>query len=218
MNLQHELNEVNPRVEEFLRLRKLWIWFVILGSVLLAVGATAIGAALIVTLTSVVVFGGLLLGGGVVQLVNAFLARTWKGFALHLFAGLISLVVGGLMVDHPVEAAEGLTLMLAAAFLLGGAVRVTYALSHSFVGQGWALLNGFISILLGISIWRQYPEASLWVIGLFIGIDLGFNGWLWVMLGLTVKAGVPAPEHTAAHEPPLDQPGLTVPAMTEVAS
>jgi uncharacterized membrane protein HdeD (DUF308 family) len=198
MNLQQELNQVNPRFEEYLRLRKLWIWFVSLGILLMAVGAVAIGAAFIATLTSVIVFGILLISGGVVQLVNAFLARSWRGFFIHLFAGLLYLVVGGLMVEHPVEAAEGLTLMLGAAFLLGGAMRVTYSLTQSFAGRGWVLMNGFISLLLGLSIWRQWPESSLWVIGLFIGIDRVFNGWLWVMLGLMVKAPAPMSEHNVA--------------------
>jgi uncharacterized membrane protein HdeD (DUF308 family) len=201
MNLQQEFNQMNPKFEEYLRLRKLWIWFVILGILLMAVGAVAIGAAFITTLASVVVFGILLLSGGVVQLVNAILARTWKGFFLHLFAGLLYIVVGGLMVEHPIRAAEGLTLMLAAAFLLGGAMRVIYALIQSFAGRGWVLINGFISVLLGIAIWRGWPESSLWVIGLFIGIDLVFNGWLWVMLGLMVKAPMPGSANTEAKPP-----------------
>jgi uncharacterized membrane protein HdeD (DUF308 family) len=140
-------------------------------------------------------FGILLLTGGVVQLINAFLARTWEGFVLHLFAGLLYLVVGAMMVEHPVQAAEGLTLMLATAFLLGGAFRVIYALIHSFAGRSWVVMNGFISLLLGIAIWRQWPESSLWVIGLFIGVDLIVNGWLWVMVGLMVKAPVTGPGH-----------------------
>jgi len=208
MKLQEELNQINPRYEEWLRLRRSWVWFVSLGIVLMVMGALSIGAAFITTLASVVVFGILLLSGGVVQLVNAFLARTWKGFFIHLFAGLLYLVVGGLMVEHPIQAAEGLTLMLAAAFLLGGAARVIYALVESFAGQGWVLINGFITLLLGIAIWRQWPESSLWVIGLFIGIDLVFNGWLWVMLGLMVKGPAPGSGHTEA------KPSASLPSMT----
>jgi uncharacterized membrane protein HdeD (DUF308 family) len=198
VDLQQELNQINPRYEKYLRLRRLWFCFVSLGIVLMVVGAMAISAALITTLTSVVVFGILLLSGGVVQLINAFLARTWKGIFIHLFGGLLYFVIGGLMVEHPVDAAEGLTLMLAAAFLLGGAARVIYALNQSFAGRGSVLVNGFISVLLGISIWRQWPESGLLVIGLFIGIDLVFNGWLWVMLGLMVKAPAPGSGYTEA--------------------
>jgi len=72
-----DLHQINPRFEEYLRLRNVWIWFVVLGITLMAVGTVAMGAAVITTLTSAVVLGFLLVGGGVVQLVNAFLARTW---------------------------------------------------------------------------------------------------------------------------------------------
>ena len=186
MNMQQDVNQINPRYEEWLRLRRSWVWFLILGVVLIAAGSLAIAAAFVTTMASIVLFGILLLAGGAVQLINAFLARTWKGFVLHLFAGLLYLVVGLLMVEHPVQAAEGLTLMLATAFLLGGAVRIVYALIHSFAGRNWIVMNVFISLILGIAIWRQLPESSLWVIGLFIGVDLIINGWLWVMLGLMV--------------------------------
>jgi uncharacterized membrane protein HdeD (DUF308 family) len=201
MSLQQDRSQINPRYEERLRLSKSWVWFLILGIVLMAAGALAIAAAIITTLTSIVLFGILLITGGVVQLVNTFLARTWKGFALHLFAGLLYLVIGALMVEHPAGAAEGLTLMLAAAFLLGGAVRITYALIHSFAGRSWVVMNGFISLLLGIAIWRQWPESGLWVIGLFIGVDLIVNGWLWVILGMMVKAPMVGSSHSEVLAP-----------------
>jgi uncharacterized membrane protein HdeD (DUF308 family) len=53
MNLQQELNQINPRSEEWLRLRKSWVWFVSFGIVLMVVGALAIGAAFITPLASV---------------------------------------------------------------------------------------------------------------------------------------------------------------------
>jgi uncharacterized membrane protein HdeD (DUF308 family) len=30
--------------------------------------------------------------------------------------------------------------------------------------------SGIITLILGIAIWRRWPEDSLWVIGLFLGI------------------------------------------------
>ena len=52
----------------------------------------------------------------------------------------------------------------------------------------WIKANvAFVPFILGVMIWRELPEASLWVIGLFVGIDLVFNGWSWVMLGLAVR-------------------------------
>jgi uncharacterized membrane protein HdeD (DUF308 family) len=201
MNLQQELTQINPRYEEYFRLKHLWSWFFFLGFALMGVGILAMAAALVTTLATVLVFGIVLSSGGGVQLVNAFLARTWKGFVLHLLAGVLYLVVGGLMIADPVSAAAGLTLMLAAVFLIVGAVRLIYAALHSFSGRGWALLGGFISMLLGIAIWKQWPDSGLWVIGLFIGIDLLFSGWSWVMLGLLVKAPPSKASHTEAAAP-----------------
>jgi uncharacterized membrane protein HdeD (DUF308 family) len=52
---------------------------------------------------------------------------------------------------------------------------------------GWLLLHGVINLLLGVLIWRQWPLSGLWVIGLFVGIDMIFNGWSLVMLSLAAK-------------------------------
>jgi uncharacterized membrane protein HdeD (DUF308 family) len=99
------------------------------------------------------------------------------------------------MVERPLRAAEALTLMLAVAFLVGGVVRLVYALMENFSGRGWVIVSGLINVLLGVLIWRQWPESSYWVIGMFIGIDLIFNGWSWVMLGMIVKSPAPNSRH-----------------------
>jgi len=205
MTTQPHPDPLNKKVEECLGLHKWWPWFLVLGTALVIVGIMAIGAALITTLATVVVFGCLLLAGGVVEVVNAFLAHCWRGFFLHLLVGVLHLVVGGLMIENPLRAAEALTLMLAVVFLVEGVYRVVVALTEQFAGWGWVALNGGISFLLGLAIWRHWPDAGLWVIGVFVGIDLIFNGWSWVMLGLTVKASGPgAPP--AASEPQREAP------------
>jgi uncharacterized membrane protein HdeD (DUF308 family) len=187
---------LNPRYEECLRLHRCWLWFLLLGIVLMIVGGLAISAPYLTaftTLTTVVMCGILLMGGGVVQIVNAFLARSWRGFFLHLLGGILHLVIGLLMIRHPVTMAAGITLVLAAGFMIGGAINIAYTLIERFAGWGWVLFNGIITLMLGVMIWQQWPESSEWVIGLFVGIDLLFNGWSWVMLGLLVHGARPQP-------------------------
>jgi uncharacterized membrane protein HdeD (DUF308 family) len=182
---------LNPHYEECLRLHRCWAWFLVLGILLMLVGLVAISSTVVATLASVWVFGFLLLAGGTVQVVNAFLARSWRGFFVHLLAGTLQLIVGMFMIDEPFVAAEGLTLLLAAAFLAGGLIRIVITLLDRFPGWPWVLLNGVVTLALGILIWRQWPASSLWVVGLFVGIDLLFSGWSWVMLGLMVKGTGP---------------------------
>ena len=207
MNTQAQSDPLNPRYEECLRMHRCWAWFLWLGIALVVVGAVAIGYAVLATLTTVLLVGYLLLAGGIVQIVNAFLAGTWRGVFLHLLGGFLHLVLGVLMIERPERAAEILTLMLAVAFLIGGGVRILGALSHRFAGWNWVLLNGVVTFALGVLIWRQWPESKYWVIGLFAGIDLIFNGWSWVMLGLMVKSAAPL-----AHAPePHPHMGAAVP-------
>jgi uncharacterized membrane protein HdeD (DUF308 family) len=164
------------------------------------VGALAISAPYLTALTTlgtVLMCGILLMAGGVVQIVNAFLARSWRGFFVHLLGGILHLVIGLLMIRHPATMAAGITLVLAAGFMIGGGFHIVYTLFERFAGWGWVLFNGIITLMLGIMIWQQWPESTEWVIGLFVGIDLLFNGWSWVMLGMLVRGA--RPESPAAH-------------------
>jgi len=94
---------------------------------------------------------------------------------------------------HPQAAAITATgwLVLAAAFMVGGLFRIVSAAADRFHGWGWVLLNGVITLVLGVMIWREWPESALRVIGLFVGIDMLFAGWSWIMMALAVRS-VPA--------------------------
>jgi uncharacterized membrane protein HdeD (DUF308 family) len=187
MLAQHDAAGIHPRLEGFLPVRDRWKWFFGLGAALVLVGAFAVAAAFLTTLTNVLVFGILLLIGGTVELLSAIMGRAQKGASLRATVGLIHLVVGALMLEHPAATAEGLTLLLAAAFLVGGLIRVGHALTRPIEGRAWALVTGVVAASFGLSIWQQWPETGLWAIGLFIGIDMMLIGWSWVALGLLLR-------------------------------
>src|SRR6516165_813032 len=110
-------------------LRKNWFWLLVLGIALVLVGLLAIGSSFIATLTTVLVLGILFLVGGLVEIVTAFWAHCWRGFWLQLLAGIVYAVLGFLLVQHPVAAAATFTLVLAAAFMVGGVFRIVSALA-----------------------------------------------------------------------------------------
>ena len=174
--------------EELHELRRNWGWFLALGIALIVLGVCAIGSAFVATLATVMTFGFLILFGGGVEIVSSFWAHRWGGFFLHLLAGVLYIVIGFLMVTRPWPAAAALTLMLAALFMVGGVTRIVVALSHRFHGWGWVLLNGVVTFLLGALVWSQWPQDTVWLIGLCVGIDLLFHGWAWVMFALAVRS------------------------------
>ncbi len=178
---------VGVLTEEATWVKKHWGWFLALGIVQMIVGALAVSFAFSATLVSVVTLGVLLLVAAGAQTAAAILARDWGGFFLSLLVGVLYAVVGLLTLRHPLLAAEGLTLMLAAAFLAGGTLRIILALLDQFPSWGWVLFHGFISVLLGIAIWGQWPTSGLWVLGMFVGIDLIVNGVTWSALAVGVR-------------------------------
>src|SRR5215831_18134345 len=124
----------NVLAHELEGLRKAWGWLLVLGILLTIVGFMAIGSAFIVGLITVIVIGVLLMVGGVVDILSAFWAHCWRGFWLHLLAGILYAVLGFLLVQRPVAAAAGFTIVLAAAFLVGGLFRIVSALVDRFPG------------------------------------------------------------------------------------
>src|SRR5262245_29850966 len=182
-----------PALDERAGLSRHWLLILALGVLSVIVGFVAIGATFIATLASVKVFGALLLIAGVAEVIHAVMVRNLKGFALHLLAAALYLLVGLFILEHPLRAAEVLTLLLAASFLVGGLLRVVFSLAVRFQSWQWVLLNGVVNLILGFLIWNEWPESSLWVIGLFVGIDLLLHGWSWVFLALTVRSYKAAP-------------------------
>jgi uncharacterized membrane protein HdeD (DUF308 family) len=176
-------------------LRDHWRWFLSLGIVMVVLGSIAIGWACVVSVTVAATWliGFLLLASGITEIVNSFLAGRWSGMLVHLLTGILYAVVGIMIIDQPENSAIQLTLIIAIFLIVGGIFRIVMALSERFPGWGWVVLNGAVTLLLGLLIYKQWPASGLWAIGLFVGIDLIFNGWAWIMLSLGLRQSLSEP-------------------------
>ena len=181
-------------------LRRYWGWYLALGIVLIVLGTIAIGSTFVMTIASVFFFGWLLIIGGVMEVIHAFWHKRWAGFFLDLLTGTLYIIAGWMMVTNPAESALLLTLIIAMFLVFEGVFRIVAAIAARYPHWGWVMFNGIISLILGIMIWRQWPYSGLWVIGLFVGIEMLLNGWSLVMLSLT---GRRLPAETATIGRPL---------------
>ncbi len=182
MNGTMQANAPGTFAEELRELKNEWVWFLALGIGLIAIGVVALSAAFLASMASVAVFGVLLVVAGIAQTVSAFWSPRWRGLLVHMLTGILYLVVGYIVIDHPVETAVALTLLLASFFVVAGVFRIVVALNERFHNWGWCLLSGCISALLGVLILKQWPGSGVWVIGLFLGIEMIFNGLAWIMM------------------------------------
>lgn len=164
-------------------------WFLGWGIVLLLLGIFAITAAAFTTWISVVTLGALLLVTGAILLIDSF--HYWwskeNGFSWYFIMGCLYSIFGFACIINPMVAASVFTLLLAVLFIVMGIARVIVAQSYQLPGWGWNLTSGLLSLILGIVIIVQWPASSLFIIGLFIGIDLFFLGWSYIMVSFLAK-------------------------------
>lgn len=183
----------------FGELSKNWGWLLAFGVLSIILGTVGLGMTFGLTLASVLFFGVLLVVGGTFQLVDAFKCRGWKGTLWHALIALLYVAAGLLIVVNPVLASATLTLALAGVLIAVGLARVILAIQHrAQTGWVWLLLAGLISIALGAMIIAKWPASGLWVIGLFVAIELIFNGWAYLFVALAARrAGKLAREDTS---------------------
>jgi uncharacterized membrane protein HdeD (DUF308 family) len=140
------------------------------------------------TVASVFVVGIMMLIAGIAEVINAFQIKTWGGFLLWLLLGVLYIVAGFLTFENPLLAAALLTLLLGAALVASGIMRIVLGFSMKQAAPWiWVVLSGLITFLIGLVILAHWPVASLYVLGILLGIDLIVAGAGWIGAGLGVK-------------------------------
>ena len=161
-----------------------WALLLTLGIVLALLGGFAIYASFVATLLTMAILGTLLLIGGVAMIAHAIPARQWGGFWMSIVLGVVYLISGLLLIRFPIMGALSLTLLMAGFFVVSGVFRSVWSAVKRFEHWGWVFANGIVNLLLGVFVWSQWPVSGLFIIGLFVGIDLLFIGLGIVMLAL----------------------------------
>lgn len=106
---------------------------------------------------------------------------------LLVLSGLLYAVAGFFAFYNPVLASAALTLLLAIALVASGALRAYFGYAHqSIKNWGW-IAAGVVTALAGIVIAIGWPVNSLWVLGIFLAIDLMIQGWAFVIFGLALR-------------------------------
>lgn len=165
-----------------------WAWFLAFGVGLLVLGVAAIARSITATVASMLFFGWLLVLASGIEFAQAVMVGHWAGFFHHLLAGILFGVAGLLLVTRPVISAEVVTVFMAMFFIIGGLFQLIGSLAVALPGWGWQAVDGIITLVLGLLVLAEWPVSGLWVIGLFIGIDLIFYGCAWIALALGLRS------------------------------
>jgi uncharacterized membrane protein HdeD (DUF308 family) len=165
-----------------------WGWIVALGVVYLIAGFVALGSVVTATVVSVLVVGAMMIVAGVAEVFGAFQIKTWGKFLLWVLLGVLYIVAGFVTFENPLLAAVLLTLILGASLVASGIMRIILAFSMKRETPWiWVVLSGVITLLLGLLILGRWPVSSLYILGLFLSIDLITAGAGWIALGIGLR-------------------------------
>ncbi|MEU2510836.1 HdeD family acid-resistance protein [Streptomyces syringium] len=156
----------------------------LLGAVLVVAGLVGLCYVGFATLTTMILFGWLLLVGGVVGLLHAFQSRQSNFFWLAVVVAALNLAAGVVVIRRPEGAAETLTMFAALLFLSGGVFRLAGGLVVRGPQFGWTLVQGAFGVLLGVLVLADWPHSSLYVIGTFFSLALLFDGLGLIAIGV----------------------------------
>lgn len=169
-------------------LRAKWGWIVALGVVYTIAGFIALGSVAMATVVSVFVVGVMMIVAGVAEVISAFQIKSWGKFLLWVLLGVLYIVAGFVTFQNPLLAAVLLTLVLGASLVVSGIMRIILAFSMKREAPWiWVVLSGVITLLLGGLVLLRWPVSSLYILGLFLGIDLIMAGAGWIGLGLGLR-------------------------------
>jgi uncharacterized membrane protein HdeD (DUF308 family) len=176
---------VNPQAgSEMAPLRAKWGWIVALGVVYVIAGFIALGSVVMATVASVFVVGVMMIIAGVAEVISAFQIKSWGKFLLWVLLGALYIIAGFVTFTNPLLAAALLTLILGASLVASGIMRIILAFNMKQETPWiWIVLSGVITLLLGLLILAHWPVSSLYILGLFLGIDLIMAGAGWIGLG-----------------------------------
>jgi uncharacterized membrane protein HdeD (DUF308 family) len=163
-------------------------WIIALGVVYLIAGFIALGSVMMATVASVLIVGVMMIIAGVAEVFSAFQIKSWGKFLLWALLGVLYIFAGFVTFENPLLAAVLLTLILGASLVASGIMRIFLGFSMKRETPWiWVVLSGVITLLLGLLILARWPVSSLYILGLFLGIDLIMAGVGWIGLGFGLR-------------------------------
>lgn len=163
-----------------------WIrWtFVIVGLIGVGVGIFVLAEPHNGLASLAVITGVFLLIDGILTTISSLLSGG-EGRFVSVVAGVVALVVGVLLIRHPVNSVVAVGLLLGIWLIAAGAVRLVEAFGERR-GLGWWVLVAVIEIVAGIVIISS-PHIAVATLALLVGISfilrggaLAAAGWLMV--------------------------------------
>jgi uncharacterized membrane protein HdeD (DUF308 family) len=147
-----------------------------------------LGGSLLLGAVSVnLVVAWLIVLAGLVQLITEYRVHRTGSLVWRLMIGFASVLLGVYLIAFPVVAVASLALIVASLFLFESISDITMFLRLRIIkGSGWVLLDGIVTLILGLMSYMRWPSTAAWAIGVLVSTSLVTRGLTRVMFSLAV--------------------------------
>ena len=159
----------------------------ITGAILsLIVGFLALSSPILFSFLIVRLLGVFALVSGVISLLIAIFGKDVAPLWFNAVFALVRIVAGLALLYCIPSGLRVLTLVFAVFLIVEGLLGIFGALKIRRQ-KGWIflLLNGAVTLVLGLMVYSHWRTGSVWILGFFFGISLLFHGFALLMLGLS---------------------------------
>ncbi|MFC7303585.1 HdeD family acid-resistance protein [Streptomyces monticola] len=197
------------------KLHRSFGWLAALGVILVLGGLAGLFYAGVATLTTMILFGWLLLIGGCVGLLQAIQQRGTTFFWLGVVVAALNIAAGVVILVHPKVGAQALTLFAALLFLTGGVFRLVGSVVVRGSQFALTLAQGAFGVLIGVLVLAEWPSSSRYAIGFFISLALLFDGLGLIAMGIGGRRIVSLASDAVTPGNPEDPQAPSAPSGTE---
>lgn len=166
------------------------------GALILVMGCVAMLAPLFAGPLALTLVGSLLMTCGVLELLETFRFPDESSQRSAYWSGLLSFLVGVLLLNRPKCILEGLAIILGGSFLIDGVSKAVATWKARTSGTPWryTLFTALINVGLSIILITHWPISGLAVVEVMVGIRMLAAGWTMVL----------AREQITLEPPPVD--------------
>lgn len=159
-----------------------------LGLAMTVLGVVALVFPVISTLAATFFVGWMLLFSGAFTLAGSFSIHGTGPFFGALLLSLLSIAAGVFLLFNPGAGELALTLMVGALFMIEGAYEIFFAFEIRPL-RGWVamLLSALASIALAVMIAAGWPQVSMIVLGVLLGVNFISSGLGYMLVSRALK-------------------------------
>ena len=171
-------------------LREHWRLFTVQGVLLVILGMIAVALPQLAAIATSAFIGWLLFFSGIFRAVSLIRSTRAPGYWSSLLLAVLTAILGFILAWYPLEGAVTLTMLLTAYFIVHGIVTWIFAFSIKGETGRWVLLllSGLIDFLLAGLVIAKWPSTALWVLGLFVGVNMLLTGFALIFAALGARS------------------------------